>query len=117
MFSDHFPPRAPSHTQLWLALGAGVVIICQLGALAWLADGQMDKAQTREARYTAERELLAQCIEKSSGATRHLCIRQAKAEVLASQATDVPVAEASAFQTGTSSYGGGSFQSTSLAPR
>ncbi len=117
MFSDHLVPRAPSHTQIWLALGAGVVIICQLGALAWLADGQMDKAQTREARYTAERELLAQCIEKSSGATRHLCIKQSKVEVMAAQTTDIPVAELPAFQTNTANYGVGVFKSTSLAPR
>lgn len=85
MFSDHLLPVSPSRTRQWLIVGAAVVMVCQLVALAWLAGGQVDKATTRVAGEVAKRERVAQCVEKSSGATRHLCNRQDGVETFAAQ--------------------------------
>lgn len=85
MFSDHLVPPTPSRTRQWLILGAAAVMVCQLGAMAMLADGQVNKANTRVALEVAERGLMAECVEKSSGATRYLCNRQDAVETLAAR--------------------------------
>lgn len=78
MFSDHLPKidEVPSKTLFLVA--AGLVILCQLAAMALVVDGQVNLAQVRDALRVSERTAINQCMESRLGAARHNCIQQAK---------------------------------------
>ena len=60
-------------------VAAGLVLLCQLVAMALVVDGQMNLAQVRDALRISERTAVIRCMESSLGATRHSCIEQANA--------------------------------------
>jgi hypothetical protein len=66
---------------LWAA--AGLALICQLVAVAFVAGEQVAKARIRDYQRSIEMQAVAQCIETRAGTARHRCIQQAR--VLASQ--------------------------------
>jgi hypothetical protein len=68
-----------------LLVAAGLVILCQLAAMAFVADSQVAKARLRDEQRKAELVAIAHCMETSAGAARHNCIQQAR--VVASSAT------------------------------
>ncbi|MEO6018110.1 MAG: hypothetical protein ABIP46_12715 [Polaromonas sp.] len=80
MFSDHLPkiemPKiANLSPKAWFAIAAGLVFLCQLVALGMVADGQVKKAQLREAQSGSERLAVARCIETNSAASRNSCLQ------------------------------------------
>lgn len=78
MFSDHMqkPSRFPQ-TGLLMAAG-GLVIVCQLVAMAMVADRQVQRAGVRDLQRATQQLALADCIQRSTGSTRHICIRQSQ---------------------------------------
>ena len=92
MFSDHLKKfdEMPYRMLLWVA--AGLVFVCQLVAVGFVADEQVSKAKVRDFQRQAEMLAIAQCIENAAGAARHSCIQQAR--VVAS--TSLPPAAGSA---------------------
>jgi hypothetical protein len=79
MFSDHLRKvdEAPAKTLLLIA--AGLVIVCQLVAMVLVADGQVAKAQLREASQASARAAAAWCIQNSSGTDLKNCDRASSA--------------------------------------
>lgn len=78
MFSEHLKKfdEIRYRTLLWVA--AGLVLLCQLVAVAFVADEQVTKARIREFQRHTEMLAIAQCIENSAGAARQSCIQQAR---------------------------------------
>lgn len=60
-------------------VAAGLVLLCQLAAMALVVDGQMNLAQVRDALRISQRTAVIHCMESSLGSTRHSCIEQATA--------------------------------------
>jgi hypothetical protein len=79
MFSDHLPKIDEVPNRMLFLVAAGLVILCQLVAMAMVADGQVSMAQVRDALRISERTAINQCMENSLGAARHNCILQAQA--------------------------------------
>ena len=78
MFSDHFKKFDEMPYKTLLLVAAGLVILCQLTALAFVADSQVAKAKLRESQRAAQMQAIAQCMETSAGAARHNCLRQVR---------------------------------------
>jgi len=110
MFSEHLRKFDELPYKTLLLVAAGLVILCQLAAMAFVADSQVAKARLRDEQRKAELVAIAHCMETSAGAARHNCIQQARVVVgsaapRANEATKTPVyAEAS----GTNGSGSGS---------
>jgi hypothetical protein len=79
MFSDHLLKFDEVPSRVLFLLAAGLVVLCQLVAMAMVVDGQVSMAQVRDASRVSERTAINQCMESSLGATRHSCIQQVKA--------------------------------------
>lgn len=79
MFSDHLPKIDEVPNRTLFLVSAGLVVLCQLVAMAMVVDGQVSVAQVRDALRVSERTAINQCMESSLGAARHSCILQAKA--------------------------------------
>jgi hypothetical protein len=76
MFSDHIQqPVEPSY-KVWLGVAAGLVVVCQLVAMALVVDGQVERAQSRGIQYASERSALAQCSQSSLGSERQDCVQR-----------------------------------------
>ena len=73
MFSDHLRKidEAPAKTLMLIA--AGLVMVCQLVAMVIVANGQVEKAQLREASHASVRAATAWCIQSSGGAALRNC--------------------------------------------
>lgn len=65
----------PYKTLLWVA--AGLVLVCQLAAIGFVADEQVTKAKIRDFQRQTEMQAIAQCIENAAGPARQNCIQQA----------------------------------------
>lgn len=68
--------QIPRRAMLWAA--AGLVLLCQLVAVAFVADEQVAKARIRDYQRSIEMQAIAQCIEARAGTARHRCIQQAR---------------------------------------
>ena len=88
MFSDHLRKINAIPRRTLLGVAGGFLILCQLVALAMVADEQVKKAQARETQRTSERIATAHCMESSMGAARHSCLQQAKVASLPAAVTD-----------------------------
>lgn len=78
MFSDHLRKIDEMPYKTMLGVAAGLVILCQLAAMAFVADAQVAKARLRDEQRRAELVAIAHCMETSAGAARHNCIQQAR---------------------------------------
>jgi hypothetical protein len=78
MFSDHLKKidEIPYKTLLWVA--AGLVFVCQLVAVGFVADAQVTKAKIRDYQRQAEIQAIAQCMDTRAGPARQSCIQQAR---------------------------------------
>lgn len=80
MFSDHLK-KATRFPQTGLLMAAGaLVLVCQLVAIALVANQQVQRASVRDLQRFAQQVAFADCIERSTGPTRHGCIRQSQLE-------------------------------------
>jgi uncharacterized membrane protein len=78
MFSEHLMKFDEMPYKTLLMVAAGLVILCQLAAMAFVADSQVAKAKLRDEQRQAELAAIAHCMETSAGAARHNCIQQAR---------------------------------------
>ena len=83
MFSDHLQKMNPLPRVNLLAAAAVLVMVCQLAALALVADRQVKQASVRDLQRVAQQVAMADCVERSTGPTRHGCIRQTQTAMLA----------------------------------
>lgn len=88
MFSAHFQRIDQISYKALLGVATVLVILCQLAAMALVADGQVSKAHLRDARYASERVAIAHCIESSNGVARNNCIQQVQAATHLSRESD-----------------------------
>lgn len=75
MFSDHLRKTDDSPAKTLLLIGAGLLIVCQLVAMVWVADGQVEKANLRQASQASARAATAWCFESNKGAALKDCDR------------------------------------------
>jgi hypothetical protein len=107
MFSDHIQPVEETSCKVWLGVAAGLVMACQLVAMALVVDGQVERAHSRGVQSASEQSALAQCSQSSPGSERQNCVLQVQAAGFAPPSTNLQLlADATALD--------GSFQSTSL---
>ena len=79
MFSDHLPKIESSIPKILMLAAAGLAIAGQLAALVMLADGQVEKAQLRDASQGSARAATASCVESNRGAALNDCDRASTA--------------------------------------
>lgn len=80
MFSDHMRKSDTTVVRSLLLFGGALVIVCQLLAMAVLADGQVKKAELRESQLTAQRGAMVKCFETSTGFEGYGCLADAYAD-------------------------------------
>ena len=78
MFSDHMPKIEEMPYKKLLLIAAGLVILCQLAAMAFVAESQVAKAKERDSQRRTELMAISQCMETSAGAARSQCVQQAR---------------------------------------
>lgn len=78
MFSDHLPKIEEMPYKTLLLVAASLVILCQLAAMAFVAESQVAKAKERDDQRRAELMAISQCMETSAGAARSHCIQRAR---------------------------------------
>jgi hypothetical protein len=81
MFSDHLRKidEAPHKTLLLVA--AGLVMVCQLVAMALVAGEQVQKAQMRGDSQASRQVAVASCVETSRGVAVKDCFRLGSSEL------------------------------------
>lgn len=79
MFSDHLPKNDNASGKTLLMTVAGLVIVCQLVALVLVSQGQVEKAQAREASQASQSTASAWCFETSRGAELRGCANRSPA--------------------------------------
>lgn len=67
MISDHFQNVDVISNRTLFLLAGGLVIVCQLVAMAVVSDGQVKKAQLRNLGIASQQTAFAQCLEASIG--------------------------------------------------
>lgn len=67
MISDHFQKVDVISNRTLFLLAGGLVIVCQLVAMALVSDGQVKKAQLRNLGVASQQAAFAQCLEASVG--------------------------------------------------
>ena len=80
MFSNHLPKIRNIPAKPIVLIAAGVVIVAQLVALVLLADGQVEKAQIRQANQASARAASALCAHSARGAALNDCDRESAVE-------------------------------------
>ena len=80
MFSEHMLKIDRTGVRSLLLFVGALVIVCQLLAMAVLADGQVKKAELRESQLTAQRGAMVKCFETSTGFEGHGCLADAYAD-------------------------------------
>ncbi len=81
MFSDHIRKVDNASGRTLLLVAAGLVIVCQLVAMALVAEGQVKKAEVRESQLSFQRTATARCFETNSRFDRQSCLDQANADL------------------------------------
>ena len=78
MFAEHLRKFDELPYKTLLMVAAGLVILCQLAAMAFVADAQVAKAKLRDDQRRAELTAIAHCMETRAGSARNSCIQQAR---------------------------------------
>ena len=91
MFSEHVKKVDRRPLRVLFIVAAGLVFLCQLVALVFVANGQVEKAHLRQAVYSSAQVEIADCSKSYSGVARSQCIEQVNAAInLHSTHTQVP---------------------------
>jgi hypothetical protein len=80
MFSDHVKKASRFPQAGLLVLAGGLVIVCQLIAMAMVADRQVQRAGVRDLQRVAQQLAWADCVQRSTGPARHGCLLQSQAD-------------------------------------
>ena len=75
MFSDHLKPIDTMPVNRLLLVAAGLVLACQLVAMVLVAEGQVEKAQLRQASHASLQAAVANCLESQQGSFIRDCMR------------------------------------------
>ena len=81
MFSERVKKVDTMPFRVLLGVAAGLVFLCQLAALALVANGQVEKAHARDAYYTSAQTEMADCSKTYSGPARSQCVEQINADI------------------------------------
>ena len=81
MFSERVKKVDTMPFRVLLGVAAGLVFLCQLAALALIANGQVEKAHARDTYYTSAQMEMADCSKTYSGPARSQCIEQINAAI------------------------------------
>lgn len=81
MISDHFRKIDLISNRTLFLLAGGLVIVCQLVAMALVADGQVQKAQVRHSEVASQKLAFAQCVESGIYTSRQGCLLQVRTVV------------------------------------
>ena len=73
MFSNHLRKVDHKSGKTLLLIAGGLLIVCQLVAMVLVTQGQVEKAQVREASQASERTAIAWCVETSRGVEIRSC--------------------------------------------
>ncbi len=76
MISDHFRKVDVISNRTLFLFAGGLVIVCQLVAMALVSDGQVKKAQLRNLGVANQQAAFAQCLETSVGSSMQRCSLQ-----------------------------------------
>ncbi|WP_309684170.1 hypothetical protein [Polaromonas sp.] len=79
MFSDHLRRIDVVSFKTLFGVAAGLVIVCQLIAMMLVVDGQVARANARDALRVSDQRAVVQCMESSLGVARHSCMLQVQA--------------------------------------
>ncbi|MEO6017947.1 MAG: hypothetical protein ABIP46_11880 [Polaromonas sp.] len=80
MLSDQFQKIERTSSRNLFLIAAGLVIICQLVAMAMVADGQVKRAELRQAQISAQNVALANCFETSTRFDRNSCMQRTQVD-------------------------------------
>lgn len=80
MLADQFQKIERFSSRSLLLVAAGLVIVCQLVAMAMVADGQVKRAESRQAQIAAQNVALASCFETSTRFDRDSCMQRMQAD-------------------------------------
>ena len=89
MFSDYLKKVTRFPTLGLMMLAGGLVVVCQLLAMVMVAGNPLQNTFVRDLQQVA----LADCIQRSTLATRHGCIRQSQLESVDQELTAAGPAE------------------------
>lgn len=81
MFSERVKKVDTMPSRVLFGVAAGLVFLCQLAALALVANGQVEKAHIRDAYYSSAQMEMADCSKTYSGPARSQCIEQINADI------------------------------------
>lgn len=81
MFSDHLRKIDEAPHKSLLLVAAGLVIACQLVAMAWVAGEQVQKAQTRGNSQASRDVAVASCVESSRGVAVKDCFQLGRSQL------------------------------------
>lgn len=81
MFSDHLRKIDEAPHKVLLLVAAGLVMVCQLVAMALVAGEQVQKAQMRGDNQTSRQMAIASCVETSRGVAVKDCLRLGSADL------------------------------------
>lgn len=88
MFSDHLRKIDEAPHKSLLLVAAGLVIACQLIAMALVAGEQVEKAQMRGNSQASRDVAMASCVESSRGVAVKDCFRLGSSQLDPSQGTN-----------------------------
>lgn len=78
MFSGHLKKIDEIPYKALFGVAAGLVFLCQLVAMALVVDGQVQRAEVRDAQYSSAQGAIADCVASQSGTALGKCIQQPK---------------------------------------
>ena len=81
MFSERVKKVDTMPSKVLFGVAAGLVFLCQLAALALVANGQVEKAHVRDADYSYAQTEMADCSKTYSGPKRNQCIERINATI------------------------------------
>ena len=76
MFAEHLLKFQRISRRTAFGIAAAAVVTVLIGALAFVADGQVKNAQLREAQLADQHTAVAQCLANTRGAARASCALQ-----------------------------------------
>ncbi len=96
MFSDHLQKIDHASAKTLLLIAGGLVILCQLIAMMLVSQGQVERAQARDANRANQR-IAAWCVETSRGAELRTCAPEQSAGYAAKAADSTSFTSASRY--------------------
>ena len=101
MFSDHLKPIDTMPVNRLLLVAAGLVLACQLVAMVLVAEGQVEKAQLRQASQASLQAAVANCLESQQVSVIKDCAHLAMPPTTTDPESILPMPHTANNETGT----------------